>query len=279
MRFFSTRARHVFHIARWWWALIYTGAWSAISIAETMVAHYGSDTVKAAYNRAWLAPRWGWKVWIIGILVITLFCIVEGSYRHTQALQAKLDGMPRLAYKGISFHDNSIATAELSGSPLVPTGRMIVIGRPTFYHVRIANEPTGIVNRAIAQQVAARVQMFHENGTAAAAERLHRWEDSPEVQQVQKQADRLLPLDIPPSGVEYKLDIAMKYDGDDCFYTPNNETVINGSRDWREHDFAFPPGVYLARVHLQGANVSTEMRFQIVNKGKGPKLEITPLGD
>jgi hypothetical protein len=70
----------------------------------------------------------------------------------------------------------------------------------------------------------------------------------------------------------------MKDDDDDSFHTPNNETVLKGSPDWKEEEFKFPPGKYIANVHLRGANVVTNLRCQIVNKGRGSKLIIVPLG-
>lgn len=81
-----------------------------------------------------------------------------------------------------------------------------------------------------------------------------------------------------------KLDIAMKYDDEDEFYTPNNDTIFReiygwGLHGWREEEFKFPPGKYIAVVRLRGRNVVIDIRCLIVNKGKGSKLEITPLPD
>jgi hypothetical protein len=278
MRFLKARLEHVGNIAHWWRAVIY-GAWTLLCSCDVMVEHYGSDSFKSAYNGWWITPKWGWKTWVIGLLIITVLAILEGSYRHACRLQIKLDGVPKLVCKGVSFHENPIVVNELEMSESPPTARVRVVGVPIFYHLKIANEPTGETDRKVAEKVAARVQIFHQNGTPAANERLHRWEDSPGPAEAGKMADRLLPLDISPSGVEYNLDIAMKYDEDESFYTPNNETVMTGSPDWREEDFKFPPGTYVARIQLRGANVATNLAYQIVNKGKGAKLEITPLGN
>jgi hypothetical protein len=280
MRFLKARAEHVWHIAHWWWAVIY-GTWTLLCSFDVIVEHYGSDSFRAAYNSWWITPKWGAKTWLIGLLVITVLAILEGSYQYAHRLQLRLDGAPKLVCKGVSSHGNPLVMneVEMTGSPLVATTRQRIVGTPTFYHMKIANEPVGTIDRKTAEKVAARVQVFHENGTPAADERLHRWEDSPGPVEAGKQADRMVPLDIPPSGVEYNLDIAMKYENDDAFYTPNNETALQGIPGWREKQFEFPPGTYIAKIRLQGTNVVSEIECRIVNKGKGSQLEITPLRD
>ena len=192
--------------------------------------------------------------------------------------QQGMDGAPRLLCTGVSSHKGAITVYEddMTSSPLVSTAR--VIGRPIFYHLKIANEPTGTVDRKVAEKIAGRVQIFHENGTPAARERLHRWENSPGPKEAGKSADQLVAIDIPPNGVECNLDIAMKYEEEDSFYTPNNETAMrHGQSGWGGEDFKFPPGTYMAKVYLSGTNTVTDLRCQIVNKGVGSKLEITPL--
>jgi hypothetical protein len=257
------------------WALL--GIWS-------LAAFFCPPRLAEAIAPYHFIPGWRWYFWVIGALIVAFFWVFESSYRHSRGLEEKLDGAPKLVCKGISFHKNAISGPELSGSPAVPTGNMVIIGTPMFYHLHIVNEPTGITDRKVAEKVAGRVQIFHENGTPAANERLHRWEDSPVPNdpQVGKMADSMIPRDISPSGVEYRLDIAMKYDDEDDFYTPNNETVFKevygwGRYGWREEEYTFPPGTYIAQIHLSGANVSKNLRCQIVNKGKGSELEITRL--
>lgn len=212
-------------------------------------------------------------------LLAALIAILAAAYRIQKALDDTLTGLPKLVCKRVTHRPSPIIRRSVDTTSSPVTVRQEIVGMPVFYHLNIANEPTGMSDRRTAEKVAGRVQIFHEAGEPAANERLHRWADSPGPGDpgAGKQADRLLPLDIPPSGVEYKFDIAMKYDDDDAFYTPNNETVLAGSLDWREDDFKFPPGNYVANVRLQGPNVVTLMRFRIVNKGSGSRLLITPL--
>lgn len=88
MQFLTARASHVGQIARSWWAMIYGLVWSALCSVDVLVGHYGTDSFKTAYNSAWIAPKWGWKVWIIGLLVITVLVIVEGSFRDAREREA-----------------------------------------------------------------------------------------------------------------------------------------------------------------------------------------------
>lgn len=84
MLFLKSRVKHVGHIAYWWWAAIY-GGWTLLCSVDVLVEHYASDSFKGSYNHAWIAPKSGWHVWIIGVLVITVLAIIEGSYRYSRA--------------------------------------------------------------------------------------------------------------------------------------------------------------------------------------------------
>ena len=88
MQAISRRVKHVGHIANWWWAVMY-GVWTLLCSFDVLVEHYGTDSFRVAYNNLWIAPKWGWKVWIIGLLAITVLAVLEGSYRHSSALRDK----------------------------------------------------------------------------------------------------------------------------------------------------------------------------------------------
>lgn len=58
------------------------GGWTALCSLDVFMEHYASATLKTAYDQAWLAPKWGWSVSIIGFFIITVILVIEGSYRH-----------------------------------------------------------------------------------------------------------------------------------------------------------------------------------------------------
>jgi hypothetical protein len=86
MLFLKARMRHISHITHGWWAAIY-GAWTVVCSLDVLIEHYASASVKVAYDQAWVAPKWGWDVSIIGFLAITVGLVLEGSYRFVARIE------------------------------------------------------------------------------------------------------------------------------------------------------------------------------------------------
>lgn len=170
---------------------------------------------------------------------------------------------PLLVPIGVSKNEN-VAIHDAVGK---------VFGRPTFYHLKIANRPTGTHVRPTARKVAGRIQICDLAGKAKGEERLTRWKHSPGPLEAGKSADLQQAEDLHPSGIEYYLDIAMKYDEDDEFYTPNNDTALTHP-DFRDPKIAFGKGHYVARIELAGENVKTTISCRIHNPGKGKPLTL-----
>src|SRR5258708_761282 len=76
-----TRSEHYRAIFGPWWATV-NALWALLSSADTLVGKYGSEEFKKAWDASWVAPRWGWKVWLIGLAIITAIFAIEYSYRH-----------------------------------------------------------------------------------------------------------------------------------------------------------------------------------------------------
>ena len=72
------------------------GAWSILCSVDVLVGKYGSDQIKAAWDAAWKLPKFGWKVWLIGMLFITVLMIFEGSYQHSRSLEERLSSKLRI---------------------------------------------------------------------------------------------------------------------------------------------------------------------------------------
>lgn len=64
----------------WWWGM--NVAWGCLTLADTLVSKWASETFRKTWDSYWRLPKWGWKVWIIGFLCITVFFIFEASYRR-----------------------------------------------------------------------------------------------------------------------------------------------------------------------------------------------------
>lgn len=192
----------------------------------------------------------------------TAFCAaVLAMYRLQKQYDHALDSVPRL----VATIGSREATIHSNSKP---------IGRPRFYHLRIANAPTGTLDRKTAERVAGRVQILNAKREAIAPERLHRWADAPSVLEVGKLADHMQGIDIAPNLIEYPLDLVLKYDEDDHFYTHNNDTSVSRWRDFRDPEFKFGPGTYIARARIAGINIVAEFECEIQNEGKGEKLKL-----
>jgi hypothetical protein len=104
-----TRTEHFKAVFGAWWAVV-TAIWSLISSADTLVGKYGSDSLKKWWDAAW-TPKWGWKVWIIGLLIITLAFVLEFTFREIrkketdfqQQLDEEKDKNQRPDYKGTIY--------------------------------------------------------------------------------------------------------------------------------------------------------------------------------
>jgi hypothetical protein len=76
----QTRWTHAKGVFGPWWAAV-NAVWLAVSSADTLVSKYASNAFKAEWNGWWITPKWGWTVWAIGFLAITLWSAFEYSYR------------------------------------------------------------------------------------------------------------------------------------------------------------------------------------------------------
>jgi hypothetical protein len=75
------RFGHLKTIVRWWWLLI-AGLWSAFWVVNDCIGKWGSNALKTQWESATLHLPPTWQIWLIGLLVIGILLIVEGSYRH-----------------------------------------------------------------------------------------------------------------------------------------------------------------------------------------------------
>jgi hypothetical protein len=76
-----TRFTHLKGVFGPWWIAV-NGLWTLASSADVLVGHYASASFKAAWDAAWIAPKWGWTVWVIGFLLITVGSAFEYSFRY-----------------------------------------------------------------------------------------------------------------------------------------------------------------------------------------------------
>ncbi len=84
------RLAHFRRITRWGWFVIYELGWVAVfTNIDLIIGKYGSEQAKVSWER-FTHPHWGWRIWLIGALVIALVLMVEGSYRALREEEDKL---------------------------------------------------------------------------------------------------------------------------------------------------------------------------------------------
>jgi hypothetical protein len=254
-KFWQRARRVVVHILR-----PIPGLWDAGQTVITLlllIVPSVAPLLTQLWSDAWTLRR---GVAISAVMLILLLFVA--CYRVQKELDDARDSIPKLVCKGVSFINQPIKNMQ--------TGQ--VVGMPVFYHLRFENIPTGTVDRHTARKVGGTVELFGSDGALICERKLHRWENQPAPNVAGKSADLMQPLDIPPSGVECKLDIAMKYADEDDFYTPTNDSVNYGG--FRDHRYQFRVGEYTASIRLKGENVDAEFKCKIINTGKGNNLRI-----
>jgi len=64
-----------------WWLTIYA-IWTLFSNAATLRDNFLPPVLQARWATLAVLPRWGWKEWTLGNLVIGLVAVLEGCYRR-----------------------------------------------------------------------------------------------------------------------------------------------------------------------------------------------------
>jgi hypothetical protein len=77
----KARWLHIKSIGKLWWLLV-VGTWGAFWTADAIIAKYGSQPVKDAWDKYTLHVPFDWKTGVIGLLAITLLLVIEGSFRY-----------------------------------------------------------------------------------------------------------------------------------------------------------------------------------------------------
>jgi len=91
-----SRAQHLRGVFGPWWAIV-NGIWALLSSADTLVGHYASVAARAKWDAAWIAPKWGWKAWLVGFCVITTVFGIEASYQFCKKWERDHYVPPELA--------------------------------------------------------------------------------------------------------------------------------------------------------------------------------------
>jgi hypothetical protein len=213
-------------------------------------------TLRPLYDK-YAAQQHHWTVMQGVIFSCAAFGLLAlfGAYRLQMQVDSEHDSMPRLVQCGTSDMRTNVGA--------------------DFYHLRVANEPKGIAGRETAKRLAGTVQICDENEIPLGPERIHRWAASAQIPGYPSKADLDLAIDIDPNGIPHLFDIALKFQEDAEFYTHNNQSVAQ--QGYRDPQFRFGPGTYIAVIKIKGSNANATFRCRIVNPGMNRKLTVTPM--
>ena len=103
-----------------------------------------------------------------------------------------------------------------------------------------------------------------------------RWGDLPEAVYVASTI-QISQVDLPPNGLPYKVDIAIKYARERDAYAWNNESDLNSeAKGRRDPRYKLGTGTYTVRVHLRGLNTYATHWLTLKNPGQNGALDLTP---
>ena len=80
-------------------------------------------------------------------------------------------------------------------------------------------------------------------------------------------------VDIPPSPLPVKLNLALKYPDDSYAYGYSQEGITRDI-DGRDKATELPSGSYRVTIRLQGVNLDQEYEFCLENPGAGQPLQV-----
>jgi hypothetical protein len=83
-------------------------------------------------------------------------------------------------------------------------------------------------------------------------------------------------IDMPPGNIPAKLNIALKFKGEDNGYAFSIENMSRDS-DGRDNMHQLPPGNYEVLINLKGNGVDKNFCFHLINPGKNSKLNLESL--
>jgi len=267
------RARHYKAIFGPWWAAV-NGLWTLLSSAETLVGHYASVDFKMAWDAAWIAPKWGWKVWIIGVAVSTAIFAVEYSYReivkHNATignLAARLEAVdkakPRIRLKEPgAIHIEQVAHNFTDGySYTVP-----------FLQIRFVNDPSEPYPSAKAPEVRAKIDYYRFEDNTHLLSIDGRWSDSDQPSGISPHASKnyLLATTF-GHGEEHSLDIAYRDGETRQYFAWNNDNYNYHHFRYAHHHLRGDH--FRVQIHLRGDWIDEKFSFAFRTTHNGFEIE------
>lgn len=159
-KMYSRRAHYGAIFGKWWLGV--NTIWTLLSSADTLVAHYGSPDFEKQWDEVWIAPKWGWKIWGLGVAVITTIFAIEYTYRRSVVKDSEV----RAIHNKLQEIENAkpeIKADEPNSIHIIPVNQGFDGGMTVtvpFLRVRFINDPSGPFPSANAIDVRAKIEYY-----------------------------------------------------------------------------------------------------------------------
>ena len=223
--------------------------------------------------------------------VLAGFKLLTKIERFEQKQPGLVFGDPNVTKVLIGPVESTIASAavntaiEMSGesSPQVQLGQRIHVKGEVFIgRSQVSNDPENRVPEAQVGDAVITITFITKDGKEA-FKLDGRWTENeqPGTRPQLAPIDDIRRRDLIPNGEPNNIDVALKYEGDDCCYAFNDETCkyVEG---WRDPKYTLPEAEYQVHVVLKGVALpeSAEEWLVLRNLGKDRGIELersTPL--
>lgn len=183
-----------------------------------------------------------------------------------------------------SYLDRSRPRLRLDGGEVVTQKMRAItidgqqsISTATFAYARVSNLPEGEpTDKSEARQVVAHITYCNTDRSPLYRSMVARWSDMPEVGRGFTPV-QLHQIDMPPNGLPFRIDVAIKHPKERDAYGWNNESDQNSEvQERRDARFRLPPGTYEVRVELTGVNARETFWLTLTNNGRGKPMQVVP---
>jgi hypothetical protein len=264
-----TRRKYYRAIFGRWWGIV-NGLWTLLSSVETLVDHYASKAFQESWNAAWIAPKWGWRVWGLGVVASTAVFAIEYSYRcirqeesKTETEQQKLDQIEKAKPKIKLKDSDAVYTEPIAQRFTDSEGRVLMQRVDRFLKVRFINDPDTSLPAAKAQGIMATISYYRCPENAHIFSIDGRWSESTQPSGLPPLESKvhLLPADF-GHGQQRSLDIAYKDGKSGKYYAWNNDNynLINQFYEYPRH--LLEGKHFRVEIRLRGVNVDEQFSFE-----------------
>lgn len=263
MRWLVERFKHLGSISKWGWAALGC-AWTLVCSADTLIAHLAPSSLQERWN-SWWHPHFGSKDWAIGVLVILLLMLWEGSYRHSRVVINQLNNAEgKLRRIGDSRPNIVLCGKSVEPIAFYQKGSQMPWFSALFVKARFINKPVESSQGSEARGVRAKISFYDSSKSLLFGDMDGRWDstDQPSSRQYGTTRNDLLAMNFGIEEVQ-GVDIAFWDTKTRMFVAFNNDSWNFAMQDYTKpgHELASNPVTAVIRLHGVEVNEAFSMTF------------------